>query len=204
MLLDTLLTLLKERGWLTAGGKQRTDSTHVLAKIRALNRVLCVGETLRPALNCLAIVAPDWLLAHSQPEWVERDVARMEEARTPLGEEARQAYAEVSGADGASLLSAIYEAAAPGFLREIPAVEILRQVWVQTYMWIEDTIRWRSSEDIPPAAQYIGSPSDTEAHYSKKRSTTWVGYKLHLTETCEKDSPHLPRACGNHLSPALR
>jgi transposase len=107
VLLDAMLTLFKERGWLKARGKQRTDSTHVLAKIRALNRVLCVGETLRQALNCLAIVAPDWLLAHSQPEWVERYEARMEDARTPLGEEARRAYAEVIGADGASLLSAI-------------------------------------------------------------------------------------------------
>ena len=73
------------------------------------------------ALNCLAIVAPDWLRAHSQPEWVERDVARLEDARTPLGDEARHAFAELIGADGASLLSAIYEAAAPGFLQEIPA-----------------------------------------------------------------------------------
>ena len=54
LLLDTMLTLFKERGWLKARGKQRTDSTHVLAKIRAINRLVCVGETLRHALNCLA------------------------------------------------------------------------------------------------------------------------------------------------------
>jgi len=140
LLLDTMLKLFKERGWLKARGKQRTDSTHVLAKIRALNRVLCVGETLRHALNCLALVAPDWLRAHSQPEWVERYEARMEDARTPLGDEARQAFAEVIGADGASLLSAIYDAAAPNFLREIPAVEILRWVWIQNYTWIDGKI----------------------------------------------------------------
>ena len=115
----------------------------------------------------------------------------MEDARTPLGEEARHAYAEVIGADGASVLSAIYEAAAPLFLREIPAVQILRQVWVQNFAWSEGKIRWRSSEDIPPAARSIGSPYDVEAHSSKKRSTTWVGYQVHLTETCEKGSPHL-------------
>jgi len=191
LLLDAMLTLFKERGYIRARGKQRTDSTHVLAKIRALNRVLCVGETLRHALNCLALVAPDWLLAHSHPEWVERYEARMEDARTPVGDEARHAYAEVIGADGASVLHAIYDAAAPLFLREIPAVEILRQVWIQNYTWSEGKIGWRSSEDIPPAARYIGSPYDVEAHYSKKRSTTWVGYKVHLTETCEKGSPHL-------------
>jgi transposase len=77
----------------SARGKQRTDSTHVLAKIRAPGRVLCVGETLRHALNCVAIVAPEWLLVHSQPEWVERDVARMEDARTPPGDDARHAAA---------------------------------------------------------------------------------------------------------------
>lgn len=48
----------------------------------------------------------------------------MEDARTPIGDEARHAEALVLGADGASLLSAIYDVAAPGFLQEIPAVEI--------------------------------------------------------------------------------
>jgi transposase len=81
----------------------------------------------------------------------------------------------VIGADGASLLSAIYEATAPGFLCEMPAVETLRQVWIQNYTWIDGQISWRSSENIPPASRYIGSPYDVEAHYSKKRSTTWVG-----------------------------
>ena len=99
----------------------------------------------------------------------------MEDARTPRGEEARHAFAEVIGVDGTSLLNAIYDAAAPAFLQEIPAVEILRQVWVQNYARIEGKVSWRSSEDIPPAARYIGSPYDIEAHYSKKRSTSWVG-----------------------------
>jgi transposase len=191
LLLETMLTLFKERGWLKARGKQRTDSTHVLAKIRALNRVLCVGETLRHALNCLALVAPDWLRMHSSAEWVDRYDARLEDSRTPLGEEERRLFAEVIGTDGASILTAVYETTAPTWLREIPAVEILRQVWVQNYTWTEGKISWRSSENIPPAARYIGSPYDTEAHYSKKRSTTWVGFKVHLTETCEKDAPHV-------------
>ena len=44
-------------------------------------------------------------------------------------------------------------------------------------------------ENTPSPSRYIRSPYDEEAHYSKKRSTTWVGYKVHLTESCE---PHLP------------
>jgi transposase len=50
---------------------------------------------------------------------------------------------------------------------------------------------WRSSEDLPPASRSIGSLYDEEAHYSKKRKTQWVGYKVHLTETCERDLPLL-------------
>ena len=61
VLLDALLELCRARGWLNERGKQRTDSTHVLAAIRTLNRLECVGETLRAALNSLAVVVPDWV-----------------------------------------------------------------------------------------------------------------------------------------------
>jgi transposase len=58
LLLDTLLTQLQERGLLKGRGTQRTDSTHILAAIRTLNRLELVGETMRYALNRLAVVAP--------------------------------------------------------------------------------------------------------------------------------------------------
>ena len=72
ILLDALLALCKERGWLKARERQRTDSTHVLAKIRAMNRLMCAGEAMRLVLNSLAVAAPKWLLSHSEVEWVER------------------------------------------------------------------------------------------------------------------------------------
>jgi transposase len=72
LLLEIMLTLFKERGWLKERQQQRTDSTHVLAKVRAINRLMCVGETMRFALNSLAVVAGDWLLEHSDTEWLER------------------------------------------------------------------------------------------------------------------------------------
>ena len=50
-LLDGLLEQLQERGLLKAGGRQRTDSTHVLAAVRVLNRLERVGETLRATFN---------------------------------------------------------------------------------------------------------------------------------------------------------
>jgi transposase len=175
----------------SARGKQRTDSTHVLAKIRAINRLVCVGETLRHALNCLAIVAPEWLLAHRQPEWVDRYEVRLEDCRLPSSEEDRQAWVQSVGHDGATLLSALFEPEAPSWLAEVPAVAMVRRVWLQNYQWSEGKLGWRSAENIPPARLSISSPYDLDAHYSKKRTTSWVGFKVHLTETCEQDSPRL-------------
>lgn len=89
------------------------------------------------------------------------------------------------------VLSAVFDPAAPAWLREAPAVELLRQVWMQNYQWTEGKLDWRAADNLPPAALYVSSPYDLDAHYSKKRTTSWVGYKGHLTETCEQDCPHL-------------
>jgi transposase len=140
-LLEKMLTLFQQKGWLKARGRQRTDSTHVLAKIRALNRVLCVWETMRAALNSLAVAAPDWLRAHSQAEWVERYGPRSEDSRVPVGEAERKALAEEIGQQGRELLEAVFDPSAPEWLRHIPTVEILRQVWVQNYQRSDDAER---------------------------------------------------------------
>ncbi len=58
-LLQKLLERCGELGLVKARGKQRTDSTHVLASIRVLNRLELVAETLRAALNQLATLAPE-------------------------------------------------------------------------------------------------------------------------------------------------
>src|SRR4051812_10608717 len=85
-LLDTMLAQLEERGVLKARGQQRTDATHVLAAIRPLNRLEMVGETMRAALNELAVAAPAWLLEHSRPEWLERYGVRVDVYRLPKTE----------------------------------------------------------------------------------------------------------------------
>lgn len=96
-ILDIFLERLIERGWLKSGGKQRTDSTHVLAAIRTLNRLEGVGETLRATLNDLATVAPDWLSEWVPREWFDRYSRAIEEYRLPKGVSARQTYAEIDG-----------------------------------------------------------------------------------------------------------
>src|SRR6266568_3916544 len=112
-LLDQLLEGCREGGWLKARGRQRTDSTHVLAKIRALNRVLCVAQTMVHVLNVLAEVAPEWVRAHVPAEWVECYGERLEHERMPKEEEERKQYANQVGADGWVLLGALEASATP-------------------------------------------------------------------------------------------
>lgn len=193
-LLDLLLACCKTAGLVKARGKARTDSTHVLAATRALNRLETVGETMRHALNTLASVAPVWLRAHLDPAWLERYGSRVDEYRFPKAEAERQALAAQIGANGVALYRAATAADAPGWLREVPAVETLRRVWVQQFHApdAQGVVRWRTGEaETPPAAVLINSPYDPEARYSKKRSTVWTGYKAHLTETCDPDTPNL-------------
>jgi transposase len=156
-----------------------------------MTRLECAGETLRAALNALAVVAPDWLQAQSQPEWLERYSERMEDYHLPVSKAAREQQAQVYGEDGKRLLDAIFEDNSPGWLRQVPAIETLQQVWVQQYYVCEDQVHWRTEHGIPPATLMISSPYDLDAHYAKKHTTLWVGYKVHLSETCEPHSLHL-------------
>jgi transposase len=191
-LLDALLALCQARGWLGGGGRQRTDSTHVLAASRAVQRAGCARQTLRQALNVLAEVAPSWLRRQVRPEWAERYDRHNDDAWHPGKKESWDALAAEVGADGAALLEAIHAVEAPAWLRQVPAVEILRRVWVQNYVPTDTGVRWRTRADgLPPAAKYISSPHDLDAHYACQRSTAWIGYKIHLTETCTPEEPHL-------------
>jgi transposase len=99
-LLDALLDRCRERKWLTARGRQRTDSTPGLARVRAVKRCAWVGATLRHTLNCLAVGAPAWLHRHGQAAWAKRDGRRVEDDRLPTRKEDRHADAQVMGADG--------------------------------------------------------------------------------------------------------
>jgi transposase len=131
LLLDRLLSVCKERGWLKAGGKQRTDSTHVLARVRSLSNLECVGETLRAVLDDLAARAPDWLVQHITLDWFERYSHRAENYRLPKAENQRMALAQQIGADGLYLLQALDKPDAPETLKNEASVHLLRQVWQQ-------------------------------------------------------------------------
>lgn len=199
--LDAVLAAIAEAGLLKAGGRQRTDSTHVLAGVRDLNRLQFVTETLRAALNALAAAAPQWLTGLAEPEWFDRYCARSEDTRFPSRWAARAAHADQVGTDGLAVLTAVAAADAPVWLRELPAVEFLRQVWIQQYQINDGKVSWRDKKDLPPAALRFCSPYDPHARTGTKRDASWNGYKIHLTETCEPHAPHLITNVTTTLAP---
>jgi transposase len=96
-LLEAMLARFTELGLLKARGRQRTDSTRVLAAVRGLNRLECVGETVRHALNSLAGIDPAWLAARLDPDWADRSGRRLDDARLPTAAAERRALAEQIG-----------------------------------------------------------------------------------------------------------
>lgn len=192
LLLEALLAACKERGYLKARGRQRTDSTHVLGALRILSRLERAAEAMRSALNALAEAAPEWVREHADPEWFERYSRRIEDYLLPKGKEARQEYLETVGADGTRLLAELGDSEAPQSLKRLTEVEILREIWEQQYVVeTEGGLRVRDPKEMPEAARRVESPYETEARYSTKGGMSWVGYKVHLTESCDEGLPHL-------------
>src|SRR6266536_1256165 len=146
VVLDALLERLVAEGLVKAGGKQRTDSTHVVAAVAALHRLELAGESVRAALEAL-------VAAH-------------------------------------------------------PALDVLRQVLLQNYTRTitadgREVIRRRENEPegdgLPPGRARIASPYDTHARWGVKREEFWLGYKLHITQTCDD-----PRPCTCLTEPAAQ
>jgi transposase len=193
LLFEHVLDRFRKMDLVKARGKQRTDSTRILAVVRGLNRLELVGESMRHALDVLSTVAPEWLRGRVREEWTQRYVRRLDDHRLPKSKEARQGEGEKIGADGRELLDAIYSEDAPAWLREVPAVDTLRRVWLQNFFHDQDgNVKWRTSETgIPPSTKFVGSPFDTDARYARKYTTSWVGYRVHITETCEEGLPDI-------------
>jgi transposase len=219
--LDALLAKLRAEGLVKAGGKQRTDSTHVIAAVRALHIIELAGESVRAVLEALAAACPDWLAARfCTGDWARRYGARIDSWRLPAGKAERDKLTIAYARDGYALVAACYEDSAPAWARELPAVQVLRTVLVQNFHLDRDgqgreVIRRREAgleSGLPPAHLKLSSPYDPDARWGVKQDLRWLGYKLHVTETCD-DPPGCgcppdpaaarPRRCGHDVRPNL-
>src|SRR5713101_6178763 len=106
------------------------------------------------------------------------------------------------GEDGFILLDAVAAADAPPTLRELAIMDTLRRTWDHHYERLPGApacgehptaprVRFKTKEELPRPAEEIQSPYDSEARYHHKRTTFWVGYTVHVSETCEPTTPHL-------------
>jgi len=193
--LDLLLAALIEQGLLGAGGKQRTDSTSVVAAVRDLNRLELVGESVRALVEALSAAAPDWLAQVIDVSgWSRRYGRRIDSWKMPASKTKQDTLALDYARDGFALLGAVYAPNQPAWLRELPAVQVLRVVLVQNYTRAvagngREVVKRREKTDeggdgLPPASIRLTSPYDTDARWSAKRDTFWNGFKVHISETC--------------------
>ncbi|GGM26164.1 hypothetical protein GCM10010129_83270 [Streptomyces fumigatiscleroticus] len=199
LVFETVLDQLREAGFLTAGGRQRTDSTHVVAAVRSLQRLELLGESVRAALEALAVAAPAWLTGWAPAEWFTRYGPRVDTHRLPTAEAEREQLALVYGADGFLVLEHVFAPDSPGLLRGLEMVEHLRRIWVQQFYRSPDGLRLRKENKgkakteagRPPASTGLVSPYDPDARFRMKRATKWIGYTAQISESSNDDRPHL-------------
>lgn len=184
---DRLVDACRDQGLIGAGGKARTDSTHVISAVRDLNRTELAGESVRAALEALAVSAPDWLAdTVDVDEWAHRYGERVNGWTMPSSKTARDRLAVVFGQDALAVCRAVAAPTAPGWLREIPAVAFLREMLVQTYYLSTDSRgrevivkRDADTQGVPPGHRRLASPYDRDARWAAKGDDLfWCGYKV--------------------------
>ncbi|OIJ89369.1 IS1182 family transposase [Streptomyces monashensis] len=201
--LDLLLAQLVQQGLLESGGKQRTDSTHVISAVRDLSQLDLAGGAVRAALEALVCAAPQWVeQVIDVPSWSRRYGDRIPGWHAPTSKAQRTRLAVDYGRDGFALLTAVHAPASPAWLRELPAVQVLRRVLVQSYTRTvagsgREVVKRREAEGdgLPPGHLRLTSPYDTDARRSVKGDLWWNGFKIHISETCQ--SPEPASACTN-------
>ena len=185
---ETALDQLKGLGMLKARGRQRTDSLAVLTRVRTLNRIELVVETLRLALEALLAVEVDWTRATLPPTWEELYGKRCVAER--LSKKELALLQDGTGQDGQWLLDRLDAPSTPKGLSELPEVKVLRTVWAQQYEVRDQTVVFQTPGAYDGETR-IQSPHDPEARWSKKRDQEWIGDKLQVTETDDEGFPHL-------------
>ena len=186
MLFDRLLDLLKERGLVKAGGRQRADSTHMLARIRDLNRLELAGETVRAALEALAAAAPGWLAGVIDASWPRVYGQRIDNLRLPEAQAARDELAVQYGRDGYSCWSRYTGQARRAGWPSCPRCRRCGGSGSSSTTGVDEekVIRREEREHgLPPGRDRLVSPYDLDARYSEKHGMGWLGYKGHFTET---------------------
>ena len=147
-------------------------------------------RAFRHTLDSLAQVVPEWLQRIAPAAWSQRYGGQWDVEPRPKNKDAHRERAEQIGRDDVLLWQALSAQEDLVWLPQIPAMEIIRLVWLQNFYEADGIPHWREAGNIPPAAKALCSPFDVDARYSVKNETTWTGYKSHITESCDTEAPH--------------
>jgi transposase len=93
-----------------------------------MNRLERTGETLRAAVNRLAVAAAEWLKVVAEPEWFKRYGSRIENLNLPKTDAGRIQLAATIGWDGKELLRSIEASDARLQLASLAPVLLLQRV----------------------------------------------------------------------------
>lgn len=183
LMFDEVVARLKAMGLIKKGGKMRTDATHVVSLLNRLSQLELVRESIRVALDALFVVAPEWVNETVPASFSETYGDRQNDYRLSDSQIASQLLQ--AGRDGFWLIAQV-ERSAPAEARKRSEVGTLRTVLAQQFPQGPES---GASKDRPAGRGVIETPHDPEARGSKKRHKSWVGYKEHITETCDEKLP---------------
>lgn len=180
VIFERILAYLREKGYVKAGGKQRTDSTHIVGHVMDLSRLELVWETIRVTLNALISTDAPWVLKWLPATFVETYSVRRSDYRLKESEVAPAL--QKAGEEGQWLVTQVMTAGHP-MLQSLPELGLLKRVLTEQYSQ-DGQIQTRPPGQV--TGDVITSPHDPQARYGNKGSHEWIGYKLHVTETVDE------------------
>ncbi len=186
VLFEGLLAYLKQRGLVSAGGRQRTDATHIIGAVKQMSDVEVVREAVRLAVGALMSTDATWTLQHLPISFITSYKRSWPNYR--MGQEELEEFIQQTGEEARWLLDQVALLASVE-LQRLPEVRQLAQIWEEQYQYVDDPERAlavRRGQDYQ--TNRIRSPHDPEVTYGIKGNgaLTWVGYKVHVTETIEE------------------
>jgi transposase len=186
--------------WKYALGLELEDPGFDASVLSEFRSRLVDGDLTSLALEALAAAAPGWLAGVIDASWQQVHGARIDDLHLPASQAGRRELMVRYGTDGYYLLEQVNAPGAPAWLRELPAVQALRQIWIQQFcreatdgrQEVRRREKLPGGDGLPPGRAQLISPYDLDARYGVKRDHGWDGYKVHFTGTC--DAPALLRA----------
>ena len=160
--------------WKYCLGLELDDEGFDFSVLSEFRSRLVAGAMEMALLEALAAAAPGWLAGVIDRSWQEVYGQRIDGFRLPDSKAKRADLAVQYGRDGYHLLRQVHGPGAPGWVRDLPAVQALRRVWIQQFCLdvteSGEKVIWRGDEQgLPPARSRLVSPYDLDVRYAEKR-----------------------------------